>query len=164
MTDRSLTVTWEDPMIGASAAMTMSGLDYLRAVMTGAIPPPPIMKLINFHFTTIEKGHVIFEIMPAEYHCNPMGTIHGGIACTILDSVTGCAVHSTLPAGTGHTSLEIKVNFTRVITVKTGLLKCEGNIIHAGRQIATSEGRITDMAGNLYAHAVSTCMIFQPSK
>jgi uncharacterized protein (TIGR00369 family) len=109
----------------------------------------------------VEEGRVVFEVEPAEYHYNPIGAVHGGLACTLADSAMGCAVHSTLPAGVGYTTVEIKTNLLRPISVRTGTLRCEGTTIHVGGRIATAEARLTDAAGKLYAHATTTCMIFR---
>lgn len=103
----------------------------------------------------------MFACEPAEYHYNPIGTVHGGLASTLLDSAMGCAVHSTLPAGAGYTTLELKVNMLRPIAVSTGRLLCEGRTVHVGGRVATAEGRLTDEAGKLYAHATTTCMLFR---
>lgn len=162
-TSRTRTIEWEDPTIGAGAARTMSGLDYLRAMVRGEIPPPPIMATMGFEVETVEAGHVVFACAPAEYHYNPIGTVHGGLACTLLDSAMGCAVHSTLPAGVGYTTLELKVNFLRPLTARTGRVRCEGRTIHVGGSVATAEGRIVDERGKLYGHATTTCMVFRPS-
>jgi uncharacterized protein (TIGR00369 family) len=157
---RSLTITWDDPMIAARAARTMSGLDFLRAMLSGKLPPPPISVLIGQRAVSAESGRVVFEITPAEQHYNPIGFVHGGVITTILDSVMGCTVHTTLPAGVGYTTLELKVNFLRGVTTQVGPLQCEGKIIHSGKRTAAVEARLTDAGGKLYAHATSTCMIF----
>ena len=161
-TKRSHTITWIDPMISGQAIKTMSGLDYLRSLRDGLAPLPPMYGLFNFRFIEVEAGRVIFEATPAEYQCNPIGVIHGGFACTALDSATACAVLTLLPANVDLTSLEIKVNFVRPVKVETGSLRCEGIVIHAGQRVATAEGRMKGSNGNLYAHAVSTCLISRP--
>jgi uncharacterized protein (TIGR00369 family) len=158
---RSRTITWDDPEKVTGPAKSMSGLDYLTAMKNGKIPLAPISHLVNFRFVDVEEGRVLFEIVPAEYHFNPFSTMHAGITCTLLDSAMACAVHSLLPAGVGYTTLEIKLNLVRPITLKSGRMRCEGKVIHAGNSIATAEARMTDRKGKLYAHAVSTCMIFQ---
>lgn len=160
-TGRSRTVTWKDPMIGATAAREMSGLEYLKAMSRGDVPAPPIAELMGFAPVEVEEGRVVFEVEPAEYHYNPIGTVHGGLACTLADSAMGCAVHTTLPAGAGYTTVEIKTNLLRPITVETGRLRCEGVTVHVGGRIATAEARLTDEAGRLYAHATTTCMVFR---
>ena len=134
--DRKCMVTWEDPTAGAEAAATMSGLEYLRAIARGELPTPPVADLIGFDVFEIEEGRVVFECTPAEYHYNPIGAVHGGLACTLFDSAMGCAVHTMLPAGVGYTTVELKVNFLRPITMNTGRLLCEGTTIHVGGRIA----------------------------
>jgi uncharacterized protein (TIGR00369 family) len=158
---RSRTFTWSDPMIGAKAALTLSGLDYLRGIGNGAFPPPPIVDLVDFRLLEVEEGRIVFGFTPGEYHYNPIGSVHGGVISTLLDSALSCAVHSTLPASTGYTTLEIKVNYVRPVTAKTGPMRCEGKVIHRGGQVATSESFLTDADGKLYAHASGTCLIFK---
>ena len=160
--ERARTITWEDPMITAEKGRAMSGLDALRAVQSGELPPPPIAVLLGMSIAEVDMGRVVFTATPAEYHYNPIGVVHGGLAATLLDSAMGCAVHSTLPAGTGYTTLEIKVNYVRAITRDTGEVRCEAHIIHQGGRIATAEARVTDAAGKLYAHGTTTCIIFRP--
>lgn len=159
---RTRTVSWENPLPGAEAATKMSGLEYLRSMMDGDLPGAPIAELLGFEPVTVEKGRVVFAVEPAEYHYNPIGTVHGGLACTLVDSAMGCAVHTTLPAGVGYTTLELKTNFLRTLTADTGRILCEGTIVHAGGRTAIAEARITDESGRLYAHATTTCMIFRP--
>ncbi len=159
---RTRTIAWQDPLPSAQLSQTMSGLHYLRAIQAGEIPPPPIAVLMGMSIDEVEEGRVIFSAQPAEYHYNPIGVVHGGLAATLLDSSLGCAVHSMLPAGTGYTTLEIKVNYVRPITSETGELRCEGKVIHLGGRIATAGARITDASGKLYAHGTTTCIIFRP--
>lgn len=159
--ERTRTVSWEDPMVGAGVARTMSGIEYLRALARGELPAPPIAELMGFRAVEVEEGRVVFEAEPAEYHYNPIGTVHGGFACTLADSAMGCAVHSELPAGVGYTTLELNVNLLRPVTVETGRLRCEGRTIHVGGRVATAEARIADSQGRLYAHATTTCMVFR---
>ncbi|HEX9370051.1 MAG TPA: PaaI family thioesterase [Roseiflexaceae bacterium] len=160
---RTRTIAWDDPLVGARAAATMPGLDYLRAMGRGELPFPPIMALMDMGVVVAEEGRVVFSVEPAEYHYNPIGTVHGGVACTLCDSAMGCAIHTTLPAGTGYTTLELKVNFLRPITATTGRLLCEGKVIHVGGRTAIAEARMTDEAGKLYAHATTTCLILRPA-
>jgi uncharacterized protein (TIGR00369 family) len=162
-TTRTRTFSWRDPLPGAKAAQTMSGLEYLQAFQRGEFPAPPIAELMNFRFTEVSEGRIVFTGEPAEYHYNPIGTVHGGFAATLLDSALGCAVHSTLPAGAGYTTLELKVNYVRPITIKTGTVFCEGKVIYVGGRIATAEARLTDAGGKLYAHGTTTCMILRHS-
>lgn len=159
---RTRTFSWEDPLLSAEAGRRMSGLEFIRAFVTGELPPPPIAKALAFAVTEADDGRVVFVCQPAEFHYNPIGVVHGGLAATLLDSAMGCAIQTTLPAGVGYTTLEIKVNLTRVITTQTGELRAEGRVIHAGKRTALAEGRLTDAAGTLYAHATTTCMIFRP--
>lgn len=158
---RSRTVSWEDPHALAETGRGLSGLDYLRKLIAGELPPPPMAELLSFRLAEISEGKAIFLCEPAEYHYNPIGLVHGGLAATLLDSAMGCAVHSTLPAGVGYTTLEIKVNFIRPITAQKGNVRCEGRLIHLGSRTATAEGRIVDVDGKLYAHATTTCLILR---
>ena len=160
-TQRTRTITWEDPRASAKKGRTMSGLEYLRAMQDGEIPPPPIAVLMNMDIAVIEEGRVVFTAEPAEYHYNPIGTVHGGFAATLLDSALGCVVQTMLPAGVGYTTLELKVNYLRPMTSSTGTVYSEGKIIYSGGRIATAEGRITDASGKLYAHATTTCIILR---
>jgi uncharacterized protein (TIGR00369 family) len=130
--------------------------------VSGELPPPPFASLLNFDLVEVSEGHAAFAVNPAEYHYNPIGVVHGGLAATLLDSAMGCAVHSMLPAGAGYTTLEIKVNFIRAMTAETGRLRCEANVVHSGARTATAEGRIVDEAGKLYAHGTTTCLILRP--
>jgi uncharacterized protein (TIGR00369 family) len=159
---RTLTVTWEDPMVAAEATRTMSGLEFLRAIAAGELPPPPIARLMGFELDSVEQGRVVFAATPAEYHYNPIGVVHGGLASTLLDSALGCAVQSALPAGTGYTTIELHVNFVRPLTTNTGRVRCEAEVIHVGRSMATAQARLVDAQGKLYAHATTTCMVFSP--
>jgi uncharacterized protein (TIGR00369 family) len=160
--ERTRTVTWDDPLISAHAAPTMGGLEYLQAMARGELPPPPIMRLLNIGFQSAEAGRVVFSVEPAEYHYNPIGMVHGGLAATLCDSAMGCAIHSTLPVGVGYTTLELKINFVRPLTATTGLVLCEGKVINVGGRVATAEARVMDRTGKLYAHATTTCLIMRP--
>jgi uncharacterized protein (TIGR00369 family) len=139
----------------------MSGLEFLRGLKEGSIKEPPISMLIGAAVAEVEEGRVVFELTPEEYHCNPFGTVHGGIACSMLDAATGSAVYSMLPAGVGYTSIDLKINYIRPVMVKTGRMLAEGRIIHMGTRVAVAEGRFTDGKGRLYAFGLSTCMIFR---
>ena len=161
-TTRTRTISWEDPLPAARAGRAMSGIAYLRAIQTGEVPPPPFAVLMGMSIAEIEEGRVVFTVEPAEYHYNPIGVVHGGLAATLLDSAMGCAVQSLLPAGTGYTTLEIKVNLVRALTVETGEVRAEGKVIHMGGRIATAEGKVVDRSGKLYAHATTTCIILRP--
>lgn len=138
-------------------------MEYLQKIVSGELPPPPIAALMNFRLAELSEGHAVFTVEPAEYHYNPIGVVHGGLAATLLDSAMGCAVHSTLPAGAGYTTLETKVNFLRPISAETGLVRCEADIIHVGGRTAVAEGKILDQQGKLYAHGTTTCIVFRPA-
>lgn len=137
----------------------MSGLDYLHAISRGEIPYPPLLDTLDLKAVSLEKGTAVFAFQPQEFHYNTIGSVHGGVISAILDSAMGCAIHSTLEAGTGYTTLELKVNFLKAVTIRSGLLKASGKIIHAGKKTALVEAQLTDEKGNIYAHGVSTCLI-----
>jgi uncharacterized protein (TIGR00369 family) len=160
--ERTLTVSWEDPKELVKAGRGLSGLEYLQKIVAGELPRPPISALMNFGLAELGEGHAVFTVEPAEYHYNPIGVVHGGLAATLLDSAMGCAIHSMLPAGAGYTTLEIKVNFVRAMTAETGRVRCEARLTHLGGRTATAEGRILDEDGKLYAHGTTTCLIFRP--
>jgi uncharacterized protein (TIGR00369 family) len=142
----------------------VTGLEFLRAIGAGELPPAPIAELLGFAPVEVEEGRVVFAAVPEERHYNPIGTVHGGLAATLLDSAMGCAVHSTLPAGVGYTTLELKVNFVRPITTETGRILCEGTVVHRGGRVATAEGRVfAEVDGALLAHGTTTCLIFAPN-
>lgn len=136
------------------------GLDFLKALIAGELPAPPICRTMGFLLTEVGEGFARFEGEPAFEHYNPLGTVHGGWAATILDSALGCAVHATLAPGEGYTTAEFKVNLVRPIFSTSGRLVCDGRVIHRGRRMATSEATLKDAAGKLLAHGVETCMIF----
>ncbi len=154
------TVTWQDPRAGAAAGRAMAGIDYLRAMKDGAVPRAPIAALVGFEIDTIETGTVSMTLLPGQHMNNPGGTMHGGMMATLLDSVMGCAVHTTVPQGRGYTTLEIKVNYLRAVTEASGLITATAHVVHAGRQMATAEARATDAAGRLVATATTTCLLF----
>lgn len=158
---RTRTVDWEDPRPLGETARGLSGIEFLQKIVSGELPQPPLAALMNFSLVEIGEGRAVFAVEPAEYHYNPIGVVHGGLAATLLDSAMGCAVHSTLPAGSGYTTLEIKVNFIRAMTAETGRVRCEAKVVHAGVRTATAEGRVIDEAGKLYAHGTTTCLILR---
>ena len=138
----------------------MSGHDFLTAIAEGRLPTPPIAETLNFRLVSVGSGTVTFEGHPGPAFYNPIGSVHGGYAATLLDSCMACAVHSTLPAGQGYTTLELKVNLVRALTESTGPVRAVGTVIHVGRTTATAEGRLVDAAGKLYAHGTTTCVLF----
>jgi len=160
---RSRVVTWDDPIASLEVARGMGGIDVLRAIEGGQLPPPPVAQLIGLEVDQVSEGLVTFAFEPAEFHYNPLGTVHGGILTTVLDSAMGCAVHSRLRAGLSYTTLEVKVSFLRPVRVTTGRIRGEGKVVHLGGRIATAEAHLVDRDGELYAHATSTCLISSPS-
>jgi uncharacterized protein (TIGR00369 family) len=161
---RSRTITWNEPVPDLREFAAMSGLDYLRQVMGSAAGTPPIGATLDFHPVRFEHGLAVFEATPAEFHYNPLGTVHGGVFATLLDSACGCAVHTMLPAGIFYTSLDLSVKFLRPVTVDTGPITAEGTVVHLGRRTALAEGRITDAAGKVYVTATSSCLLLRPEQ
>ncbi|MDX1434082.1 MAG: PaaI family thioesterase [Gammaproteobacteria bacterium] len=159
---RTRTFSWGDPLVTAAAARRLDGLAFLQAIVAGEYPQPPMAATLGFALVEVERGRAVFEVEPQEFHYNPIGTAHGGLAATLLDSALGCAVHSQLAAGVGYTTLEFKVNLTRAITRETGRLRAEGRVIHGGRTTAMADASLRDAAGKLYAHGTTTCLIMQP--
>jgi uncharacterized protein (TIGR00369 family) len=157
---RTRTITWSDPLALLEGARDRSGLEYLQAILNGELPPPPIAVLMGMTLVSLEQGRAVFAAEPGEFHYNPIGVVHGGLAMTLLDSAMGCAVHTTLPVGVAYTTLEGKVNFVRPITAKTGRILADGKVIHRGETIATAEGRVVaEATGKLLAHGTTTCLI-----
>jgi uncharacterized protein (TIGR00369 family) len=142
---------------------TYDGLGFLKAIVDGTLPQPPIGETLGFHLVEAEPGRAAFIGTPGLRHYNPIGTVHGGFAATLLDSALACAIATTMKKGDVWTTLELKLNYVRAMTAETGPVRAEGRIIHRGRSVATSEGDLKDAAGRLYAHATTTCMIF-PAK
>lgn len=161
---RCRTIEWDDPAKLAKKARTLSGLQYLHGMKEGTIASPPICLLVGFVIVEVEEGKVVFELDPGEHLYNPFNVLHGGVTSGLLDAATGSAVHSTLPAGVGFTSLEIKVNYIRPITKETGLIRCEAGIVHVGKTIAVAEGKVIDSQDQLYALGLSTCMVFRSGR
>ncbi|MEZ5664228.1 MAG: PaaI family thioesterase [Burkholderiaceae bacterium] len=138
----------------------LSGLETLGAIFEGELPAPPMGETLDFVPIRMTPGQAVFQGRPQRRHYNPLGTVHGGWFATLLDSAVGCAIHTTLPAGRGYTTLELKVNLVRALTDAVPLVRAEGQVIHVGRQTGTAEGRIVGPDGKLYAHATTTCLIF----
>jgi uncharacterized protein (TIGR00369 family) len=153
-------IHWDDPRALAEAGRTMSGRDFLDAVLRGELPPPPICHLVDFTFERIDDGRVEMVLTPQESQYNPIGSVHGGIIATVLDSVMGCAVHTKLPLGHAYTTLEIKVNYLRGVNRETGPMTAIGRVIHLGRQTAMAEASLSNASGKLFAQASTTCLIF----
>ena len=158
---RTRTITWQDPMPTAALGAEMAGIDYMRAIVAGEVPPPPIAVLMRLHPIEVAEGSAVFAGEPGEEHYNPIGVVHGGYASTLLDSAMGCAVHTTLPAGSAYTTQTIEVKLVRPLTRDSGTLRCEAEVLHRGRRQATVAARLLSEDGKLLAHGTSTCMILE---
>ena len=160
-TTRSRTVTWASPsQVDLTALAELDGLGQLQAMVTGHAPPPPIMSTLDVSGFHPERGRVVVEMRAQEFHYNPLGTVHGGVLSTLLDTAAGCAVHSVLAVGELYTSLDLNVKFLRPVTVESGLLTCVGTVVQRGRRTALAQAELADGRGRLVAHATSSCMIF----
>jgi uncharacterized protein (TIGR00369 family) len=157
---RSKSISWYDPGPSTAKGLAMPGVDYLRAMVAGELPPPPISGLMQFEMTEAEVGRVVFTCRPDESAYNPIGAVHGGVVCTLLDSVAGCALHSTLPQGKGYTSVEIKVSYLKAVRINSGLLTATGTVVKSGARVGFTEGVVTDESGAVVATASSTLLIF----
>lgn len=157
---RSRTYEWQDPRISAADVGQESGLDFLRKVLSGRLPAPPIAATLGFTLDQVEFGHAVFALAPGEEHYNPIGSVHGGVYATLLDSAAGCAVQSVLPAGMGYTSLDLNVKFLRPITVDSGKVRAVGTVLNHGRRTALAQAELLDSDDRLLAHATSSCMLF----
>ena len=154
---------WEDPAPAAAAARELGGDAFFAELTSGALPPPPITQTLGFSAVSVRDGIARFELDPAEFHYNPIGSVHGGVIATLCDSACGCAVHSLLPAGAYYSSLDLSVKFLRPVTAATGRLLCEGTVLHLGNRSALAQASLTGPDGKLYAQATSTCMVFRPA-
>jgi uncharacterized protein (TIGR00369 family) len=155
------TYTWDARRVSPRELASMSGLEYLKRVFNRQLPGAPIASTLDFHPASLEEGFVAFEGEPAHFAYNPIGSVHGGYAATILDSAMGCAIHSALGVGLGYTTVELKVNYVRGMTDRTGPVRCEGRVIHIGKSLATAEGKLFGRDdGRLYAHGSTTCFVF----
>ncbi|MBB3083065.1 PaaI family thioesterase [Geodermatophilus sabuli] len=157
---RSRTVTWHDPFIVAAGALERSGLETLEALRDGVLPPPPMARLFAMDVVAVSEGRVEFRCEVDESAYNPIGAVHGGLVCTLLDTVAGCAVHSTLPRGTGYTSIELKVNYLRPVQAGSGPLTAIGTVVKPGRRVAFAEGEVRDAGGATVATASSSLLVF----
>jgi uncharacterized protein (TIGR00369 family) len=158
---RTKRVSWHDPSILATAAAAMAGRDFLQAVVEGRLPPPPIANLIGSELVSVGDGEVLFRCTPDDSTYNPIGMVHGGLLCTLLDSAAGCAVHTRLEAGVGYASIEIKVSFLRPVRTDSGTLDVVGRALRVGRQIAFAEARAHDGNGELVGHATSSIAVLR---
>jgi uncharacterized protein (TIGR00369 family) len=159
--ERTRTFSWTDPLITAQAAGERSGLEVIRAIMNGELPPPPMASLLEFEITLAERGRVVFALQPAEWMYNPLGSVHGGVASTLLDSALGCSIHTMLDAGARYTTSDLHVRFVRPMRSDTGRVLADCHVVHAGRRLATAEGKLVAEDGTtLFAHATTSCLIF----
>ena len=164
MTDienRKRSYTWGDPAVTAAAAAGRTGLEFLRAMASGELPAPPIGETLGFTVSEVEEGRVTFVLDATEFHYNPIGSVHGGVYATLLDSAAACAVHSMLPAGVGYTSLDLNVKFLRRWTAETGPASCTGTVVHLGSRTALARAELKDANGKLLAEATSSCLIMR---
>jgi uncharacterized protein (TIGR00369 family) len=159
--EQSRLVTWRDPITTQATVASMSGFSYWKAVADGHLPPPPIGELMRMRVVAVDNGRISFSCTPDASMYNPLGMVHGGALCTLLDTVAACALHTTLPQGTGYTSVEIKVNYLKVVTVDSGPLTAVGSVVKTGSRIGFAEGEVTDASGNLVATASTTLLIFE---
>ncbi len=157
----SATYTWVDPAVGLALLPTLSGLDYLGGIVAGTIPPPPLAVTTNMEIVSVERGTVVFETRPTQAHFNPLGTIHGGLACTVLDTVLGCAAHSTLAAGVGYTSIDINVSYVRPIQPGHAPLRATGRVRKGGSRVIFADAELVDRDGTLLATATSSLLVFE---
>jgi uncharacterized protein (TIGR00369 family) len=157
---RSRTVEWHDPAVTAAGAAQLSGLETMQAIRDGVLPPAPIAKLLQMGIVAVEEGRVEFSCAVDESVYNPIGVVHGGLVCTLLDTVAGCAVHTTLPAGVGYTSIELKVSYLRAVHLASGPLTAVGRVVKPGRRVAFAEGEVLDAAGRSVATASSSLLVF----
>jgi uncharacterized protein (TIGR00369 family) len=158
---RERTVSWEDPAITAARAREVNGIELIQDMADGKLPGPPIANLLGMTVEKVAEGQVTFGLEVGEHQYNPIGSVHGGVFATLLDSVMGCAVHTTLRKGQGYTTLELKVNLIKRLTIDTPKVTATGRVLSAGRRVATAEGQITGPDGTLFAHATTTCLIFE---
>ena len=157
---RTSTITWSDPQVTAAAVGQRSGLEFVQDLIAGRLPGPPFAATLGITLDHAEFGSATFALEPGEEHYNPIGSVHGGVYATLLDSAAGCAVQTVLPAGTGYTSLDLNVKFLRPITVDTGKVRAVGTVLSDGRRTALAQAVLFDSRDRLLAHATSSCMIF----
>ena len=158
---RERRISWTDPALLAADASTSGGLSFLEKIVRGDLPAPPVAELLEMKLVSVERGKAVFSMMPAEYMFNPIGTVHGGMITTILDSAIGCAVQTTLPAGAMYTSIDIHVRFLRGVTLASGELTATGTVVHNGRRLASGEAVLQDQGGRICATATSSCMVVE---
>jgi uncharacterized protein (TIGR00369 family) len=148
-------------MTMAEPRATLSGLEYFQKLLKGEVQAPPFVELLNIRLAEVEAGRIVFTAIAEPRFYNGMRVAHGGFAASLLDTALGCAINSMMPAGKRFTTLELSVNLTRPLTQEVGPLRCEATVVHVGGRVATSEGRITDRHGKLYAHGTTTCIVVE---
>jgi uncharacterized protein (TIGR00369 family) len=158
--ERRREYSWADQRATAAALGGRAGIDVLRDMVAGALPPPPVAMMMDFTADAFDVGRAVFSLVPSETHYNPLGTVHGGVLATLLDSAAGCAVHSVLPSGSGYTTVDLHTTFLRPVTAASGRVTAEGSVLSRGARTALAEARLLDERGRLLAHATSTCLIF----
>jgi len=159
---RTRSFDWEDPAATAAAGLELAGLECMQAIVDGTLPPPPIARLLDFTIVEVQEGRAVFAMEPAEWMYNPIGSVHGGVAATILDSCMGCAVHTTLEAGVAYTTADLQVRYIRAMGDTTGRVLAEGRVVHRGRRTATAEGRLfVESDETLIAHGTTGCVILR---
>jgi len=158
---RERTVTWGDPLMAMAAGRGLTGREVLDGIAADRIPAPPAIRLLGIVLDVVREGHVEMTLDPAEYLYNTIGSVHGGVVSTLLDSAMGCAVNSRLDATTGCTTLDLHVNFVRAVTIATGPIRAIGRVLHMGSRTATAEGKLMDAAGRLYGHATATLLLIE---
>jgi uncharacterized protein (TIGR00369 family) len=159
---RKRTHTWADPQETAGFAAGLSGMEFFAAMAEGKVARPPIMDTLDFDGISFVEGRVEFRITPKEFHYNPIGSVHGGVLATLLDSACGCAVHTRLPAGVFYTSLDLSVKFLRPVSVATGQITAVGTVVHLGRRTALAEAQVLDADDRICATATSSCLVMRP--
>jgi uncharacterized protein (TIGR00369 family) len=160
MTQRETVVRWRDPAEGLALLPHLDGIDFIKKMAAGEIPAAPMAGHIRAELVDVDHGSVTWRCHPNESHYNPVGVVHGGLVCTLLDSALGCATHTTLPAGTGYTSIEIKINYLRPVRFDSGPLTCTGRVTKTGRRVAFAEGEVLDNAGRSVATASGALLVF----
>jgi uncharacterized protein (TIGR00369 family) len=161
--ERSRTITWEDPAVLAAEGRGMPGREFLQSVIDGHLPPPPMMALIDAELLSVGDGEAVFRCTPDESSYNPIGMVHGGLLCTLLDSAAGCAVHTRLPAGVGYSAVEIKVSFLKALRAGGGAVEVHGRALQVGRRIAFAEAHARNGDGDLVGHATCSIALAQPA-
>jgi uncharacterized protein (TIGR00369 family) len=161
---RSKVVTWYDQAATVAGGAGLSGVEFMRALMDGKIPPPPIALLLNMLPTKVDRGLAVFECTPDESVYSPIGLVHGGLVCPLADSAAGCAVQTTLEPGAGYTTIDVAVNYLRPVTLASGTLVATGRVTKPGRRVALAAAEVTDATGRLVATATSNCLILPPAQ